>query len=266
MRNNHLGTAPGSKFERWGPLLTIAGALLLWEGCSRTDLITSTFFPAPSTIFAVIMGLLLDGQIATHAGVTLARVLAGFTLGGGAGLILGLAMGASPRLHAQIDPLVALVHPTPKIAALPLILVIFGIGEAPKLVLAALGAFFPILISTVAGVQQIPPTYFEVARSYGAGPLNLFRRVVWPGSLPFLFTGARLAINVALVLTIAAELVVGQSGLGQRTWFAWQTMRIPEVYAWLAVTSVAGATLSFLLGGLAKICMPWEHIRAVKRR
>jgi len=264
MTRERIASRVGSRLERWGPLLLAMGALMVWEGLARADLIASTFFPPPSTILAVVLRLLLDGQIATHAGITLARVFAGFVIGGGAGLLLGLAMGASPRLQAQVDPLVALLHATPKIAALPLILVIFGIGEAPKIVLAALGAFCPILINTVAGVRQISPTYFEVARSYGAGPIDLFRHVAWPGSLSLVFTGARLAINVALVLTVAAELVVGQSGLGQRTWFAWQTMRIPEVYAWLAVTGFAGATLSYLLGRLEKISMPWRHIRTME--
>ena len=123
-------------------------------------------------------------------------------LGAGTGLLVGLAMGAWPGLHRQLDPLVALVHPIPKIALLPLILVVFGIGETSKIVLAALGSFFPMLINTVAGVRQINPTYFEVARSCGASHAQTFRRVVVPGSLPMVLTGARLAVNFAVILTM----------------------------------------------------------------
>ena len=101
-------TGPRSRLERWGPVLSIAGTLLVWEGCARAGVISSTFFPAPSAILAVMRQLLLDGQIATHAGATLARVLVGFVIGGGAGLLLGLAMGASPRLHASHESPIAI--------------------------------------------------------------------------------------------------------------------------------------------------------------
>jgi NitT/TauT family transport system permease protein len=263
----HRATNGGATLlDRWtSPLLILVG-LLAWELCSRTELISFTFFPPPSAIVATLLELIASGEVTRHAGATLARVLLGFLLGGGAGLLLGLVMGSSVRLRTRIDPLIALLHPVPKIAALPLILVIFGIGEAPKLVLASLGAFFPMLINTMAGVRQIPPGYLEVARSYGAGRLDLLRRVILPGSLPLIFTGARLALNVALVLTIAAELVVGQTGLGQRTWFAWQTMRISEVYSWLAVSSALGAGLSLSLGWLSTVCMPWRQDDGADRR
>lgn len=245
--------------ERWGPAITLGAVLVVWEALARGALVSPTFFPPPSEIIFALWGITVSGQVFVHGGVTLARVLAGFAIGGGAGLVLGLAMGLWPRVHAQLDPLVALVHPVPKIAALPLILVLFGIGEGSKVVLSALGAFFPMLINTVAGVRQISPTYFEVARSYGATPARLFRRIVLPGSLPLIVTGARLAINVSVLLTIAGELIVAEHGLGQQTWFSWQTMHITEVYAWLAVTSLLGAGLSYLVTATGRRWTPWRQ-------
>jgi len=252
------GSDRALRFERLGPLLIVAGALAIWELWARLDAATSLFFPEPSAIAVAAFNLLLGGEITTHAGVTLGRTLAGFGIGGGAGLLIGFAMGAWPRLHAQLDPLVALVHPIPKIAVLPLILVVFGIDEASKVALGALGAFFPMLINTVAAVRHISPTYFEVARSYGAGHVSMFRRVVLPGSLPLVLTGARLSINVALMLVIAGELLVAQRGLGQMLWFSWQTMRIADVYAWLVVTSVIGVALNWGLERFSAWAMPWR--------
>lgn len=247
-----------SRTERLGPLLIVAGTLLLWELLGRAGVVGSIFFPQPSAIAGALVGLIRSGEIAVHVGVTMGRTLAGFGIGAGAGLLLGFAMGAWPRVHAQLDPLVALVHPMPKIAMLPLILIVFGIDEASKVALGALGAFFPMLINTVAAVRHISPTYFEVARSYGAGPVRTFTRVMLPGSLPLVLTGARLSINVALMLVIAGELLVAQRGLGQMLWFSWQTMRIADVYAWLVVTGCLGVVLNWLIERVSSHTMPWR--------
>jgi NitT/TauT family transport system permease protein len=243
--------------ERWGPVLSVASALGVWEVLSRSGLISPMFFPPPSAIVVVLWGMIAEGGLLVDAGITVLRVLVGFAIGAGSGLLFGLAMGAIPRLGAQLDPWIAALHPTPKIAVLPLILVIFGIGEASKITLAALGAFFPMLINTVAGVRHISPIHFEVARSYGAGRWQLFTRVVLPGSLPLVMAGARISINVALMLTIAAELVVAQRGLGQVIWFAWQTLRIEQVYAGLFVTSALGILMSLALERFSRWAMPW---------
>lgn len=258
MRSRTSPPSLAARLEPWGSLLLVTGGLAIWEILHRTGVLTSMFFPPPSSVAVDLVILILSGDVAYHAGITLARVAIGFSIGAGAGLLLGLAMGMWRRLHTLLDPLVALAHPVPKIAVLPLILVVFGIGEGSKIALGALGAFFPMLINTVVGVRQISSTYFEVARSYGAAQGRMFRRVVLPGSLPMVLTGARISINVALVLTIAGELLVSQSGLGQKMWFGWQTMRIPDVYAWLAVTSLLGITLNSLLKRFSAWAMPWE--------
>jgi len=243
----------------WGPLLIVLAVLSVWEVLARAGAISPTFFPRPTSIGIALAALVGSGEIFVHAWATLARVLAGFAVGASLGLVVGLSMGASPRLHRQLDPIVALLHPIPKISVLPLILVVFGIGETSKVVLAALGSFFPMLISTVGGVRQINPTYFEVARSCGAGHWQTFTRVILPGSLPSALTGARLAINLAVMLTIAGEFVVSQRGLGHIMWFSWQTLRIADVYAWLAVTGAIGTFLNWLLSQLAIRTMPWQE-------
>jgi NitT/TauT family transport system permease protein len=244
--------------ERWGPIISAIAVLAGWEMLSRAGVISTMFFPPPSSIAVVLWRMLVGGDLLVDLAITVGRVIVGFLLGAGLAVLLGLVMGTSPRLGAQLDPWVAALHPTPKIAVLPLILVIFGIGEASKVMLAALGAFFPMLINVVAGVRQIPPIYFEVADSYGAGRMQMFTRVVVPGSLPLVMAGARIAINVALMLTIAAELVAAQRGLGQVIWFAWQTLHIEEVYAGLFVTSFLGISFAFTLERFTRWVMPWR--------
>jgi NitT/TauT family transport system permease protein len=246
------------RLEWWLPAAIVVVALAVWEWRVHTGGLSALFFPAPSTIALTLVGMLGSGELVTHLGATLSRLLVGFVVGSLPGLTLGLAMGWSRRLRVLIDPFIAAAHPVPKIAVLPLIMIIFGIGEASKIVTVAVAVFFPILINTMAGVRQIAPLYFEVAQNYGANLLKVFTRVVVPGSLPLVLTGARLALNVALLVTIAVELVAAQEGLGEMIWFAWETLRTEELYASLIVIAVLGIGLNYFLQRLTVHLVPWQ--------
>ena len=242
----------------WLPTLVVVVVLTTWEWRVRTGGLSPLFFPAPSAIALTVVRLLTSGELAVNMGATLSRVGLGFALGGVPGLILGLAMGWSRRLRAVIDPFIAAAHPVPKIAVLPLIMIIFGIGESSKIIVVAVGVFFPMLINTMAGVREISPIYFEVAENYGAGLFKVLTRVIVPGSLPLVLTGVRLALNVALLLTIAVELVAAQEGLGEMIWFAWQTLRIEELYATLIVIAALGISFNLVVQRLGARLVPWH--------
>ena len=244
------------------PILAVA-ALALWETLARASLISTLFFPAPSVIVATFFRLLRDGTIPAHLLNTLRRLVTGFAAGAFPALVLGLAMGCSRRRRAAVDPLLAAVHPIPKIAILPLIMIIFGMGEISKVILVAAGAFFPILINTVAGVRQISPIHFEVAQNYGASRFRLFTRVLLPGSLPMVLAGVRLGLNVALLLTITSEIILAAPGLGHIIWLAWETFRTEEIYAALIVIASLGIAFSVGLQYLARRLVPWQVQREV---
>lgn len=247
-------------------MMALALALLLtgsWEVAARMGALSPLLFPAPSIIGATIAHQLDDGELASSLGATLFRMLSGFVVGGAAGLILGLVMGWSRRVRGILDPFIAATNPIPKVAVLPLLMVIFGIGDVSKVIAIALAAFFPMLINTLAGVEQISPIHFEVAENYGAGPLQLFTRVLFPGSLPLIVAGARLAINVALVTTIAVELITSNVGLGAQMLLAWQTLRTELLYAALFVTALLGLGLNWTLDALARYLVPWQAEREV---
>jgi ABC-type nitrate/sulfonate/bicarbonate transport system permease component len=162
------------------------------------------------------------------------------------------------RLRSVIDPLVAALHSLPKIAILPLIMIIFGIGDVWKVVVIAIGSFFPMLITSAAGVRQIHPIYFEVAENYGASRLRVYARVVLPGSLPLVLTGLRLAMNTALLLAIAVEIVAAQQGLSSMIWFAWETLRTEELYAALVTAALLGIGFNALVQQLIRVLVPWQ--------
>ncbi len=251
------------RLELWLPATIVVVGLAIWEWQVRAGGLSALFFPAPSTIALTFVRLLANGRLTTNVGATLSRLLLGFALGGIPGMVLGLFMGWSRRLRVIIDPFIAAGHPIPKIAILPLFMVIFGIGELPKVIVVAVVAFFPMLINTMAGVRQISPIHFEVARNYGASLSKVFTRVVLPGSLPLILTGARLALNVALVLTIAVELVAAQKGLGRMIWFAWETLRVEELYASIAMAAILGISFNLFLQRVTMRLAPWQVEREI---
>ena len=242
----------------WPAVLATVALLALWETWARTSDSASILFPAPSVIAAVLVREVRSGELLRTVGATLGRLASGLVLGGVPALLLGLVMGFSPRVRAAVDPLVAAAHAIPKIAVLPILMILLGLGEAPKIAVVAAAAFFPLLISTMAGVRQISPIHFEVAHGYGASAPRVFWRVLVPGSLPQILSGTRLAFNAALLITIALEIDAARSGLGATIWMAWQTMRVEELYASLAVTSFFGVGFNAALAFAGKRLVPWH--------
>lgn len=242
----------------WVTILLFAIALGTWEVLSRTGALPPFFFPPPSVIAATLTRLLLSGELLEHLGATLGRVVSGFLLGGIPAYLIGMWMGCSPKARRILDPFVAAIHPVPKISMLPIIMIVLGVGSTARIAVIALSTFFPLLINTMAGVRQIHPIYFEVARNYGAGRLQTLRKVVIPGSLPFVLAGARVALNVALSLTIAVELITADNGIGKMIWLAWQTLRIEDVYAGVVMAAAIGLGIRAVIQFLTHRLVPWQ--------
>ncbi|HYO77724.1 MAG TPA: ABC transporter permease, partial [Thermoanaerobaculia bacterium] len=192
----------------------IAAVLIaLWEIAARSGSIDTLLFPHPSRIAATLFSLREQGLI-NDVLITIGRLLAGLVLGAVPGVIVGLCVGASPRLHGIIDPFIAAIHPLPKIVLFPLFIVIFGIGEWAKVSSIALTVFFPTMINSAAGARQVSPLYHEVIRNYGGGRAARFRHVIIPGSLPMILNGIRVAVNLGLLVTVAMEFTVVSPGIG----------------------------------------------------
>lgn len=251
-----------SRWPAWVIVIVVIGA---WEVLARAGWIPTLFFPAPSVILATLIRLAGSGELAVHLAITAQRLVLGFLIGGTAGLGLGWLTGWFPGLRHALDPLVAAMHPLPKVALLPLLMVIFGMGERASTLAVAAATFFPLMINTMSGVQEIPSIYFEVARSFGARPSTVFRRIVIPGSLPAVLAGVRIALNVALLVTIAVELVSTDTGLGNRIWFAWETFRTEDLWAYLTVISLLGVTLATIVAWVSERLAPWRSVEVLSR-
>lgn len=232
--------------------------LFVWEIAVRTHLISPQFFPAPSSIVAAFFRLSETGELWKNIGVSLRRLSLGFVIGGVPALLLGIVMGLSRPLRLFIDPLIASTYPIPKSALLPLVLLIFGLGEGSKVVMVAMGVFYPVIMNTMTGVLQISKIYFDVGANFGATRWQTFKTIALPGAAPFIITGIKLGIGMGLILIAIAEMVGADSGLGYMIWNAWQLMDVETMYVGLLVIAFLGFAFNLLLDELERWLLPWR--------
>jgi NitT/TauT family transport system permease protein len=235
--------------------------LLLWEFVVRIKLLDPLFFPAPSSIVETFYAFAKSGELVSNSWITLQRIVIGLAIGAVPGVALGLVMGANRWAAAVLDPIVALLYPVPKIAILPLVLLIFGVGEQSKHALVAIGVFFIMLINTQSGVRQIDAIYLDVARAFRIRPLSFYLRVMLPGALPNVFTGLKLSVGIAVVLAVAAEFSAAKSGLGYTIWNGWQTLQVEKMYVALVLVSVMGFLLTLAVEYAERLLIPWRRAR-----
>jgi NitT/TauT family transport system permease protein len=245
--------------DRLTGLASPLALLVLWEGSARAGIIDPRFFPAPSSIAVAFVHLCASGELWENLSASLVRLFWGYMLGGIPALLLGLAMGLYRPVRAIVDPLVAATYPVPKSAILPLVLLVFGLGEASKIVMVALGVFYPMLINTAAGVMQIDRIYLDVGRNFGAGRWQTFRTIALPGAAPLIMAGIKLGVGMGLILIAIAEMVGAQNGIGYMIWNAWQLMAVETMYVALAVIAVLGFAFSVALDELERWILPWKR-------
>ncbi len=233
-------------------------ALLIWEVCSRTGILDIRFFPAPSAIFYHLIFVSPEEGIINDIIASLNRLLWGYLAGCLLGIIFGVGMGLSNTIRAVVYPLVALTYPIPKIAVLPLIMLIFGIGDLAKMVMVAVGCFFLVLINTLHGVDSIEKIYHDVAAVYKIKRHNFIMKVILPGSLPAIFAGLKLAVGYSLVMVVAAEFSGADKGIGFLIWQSWETFSIKSMYAGIFVIGTMGFIFSYALHALERRLIPWR--------
>jgi NitT/TauT family transport system permease protein len=246
------------QWDRWLAVLSPVGLLLVWEVLSRTGVLDPRFVPPPSLIAQTLVALVRTGELPYHVGVSVERILAGFVLGAVPAVALGLAMGLNRSIRAAVMPLVAALYPIPKIAIYPLIIFYVGIGDASKVSIVALSIFFLVLLNTMAGVLGLDRAYANIARAYGAKPIDMFTTIAWPGALPSIFVGLKLGMGFALIVIVGAELLGSDAGIGFLIWRAYQIFAIDVMFAGLLVTALLGWLATAGLDWLERRALPWR--------
>ncbi|HET9081686.1 MAG TPA: ABC transporter permease [Trebonia sp.] len=219
--------------------------ILLWELVILVFGVQPYTLPAPAPVAAELVDAF--GYLWQALATTLEETLLGFLIAVLAGVVLAAAIAASRLVERLVYPLLAVMNAVPKIALAPVFLAWFGLGSVPRVVMAALLAIFPIVISTVVGLVGIDAGLIMVARSAQAGRLATFRIVRLPAALPSIFGGLKVGITLALTGAVVGELVGGNTGLGYVITFSQGNLQLPLAFAAIALLALAGVVLFYLL-------------------
>lgn len=243
------------------PALTIVAVVVAWEALVRLRGIAPIYLPAPSSVFVYLSRMIADGSMPYHLGITLLRIFVGFALAAVCGIVLGVLMGMSRTVARVADVWIAALYPLPKISLIPLLIIWVGTGEAYKIVISAISAFFPIVISTYAGIRQTDRGLIKAAKDLGANARQIQLKVVIPGAIPSIFAGLHLGMGIAIILVVAAEMIGGssQGGMGWLLISSGQVMETEKVFASLIVLAVVGAVVIKLQQWIDRRVAPWVN-------
>ena len=250
---------------KWNRLLPILTLLVLWQAGSELGWIPSYKLPSPLQVLGGFQDLIQLGMppghpLHYHILYSLERVLWGYGIAVAIGVPLGILMGWSRKLSALFDPIVELIRPIPPLAWIPIAILWFGIGIKSAAFIIFLGAFFPILLNTINGVQSIDSVLIEAARTLNASDRNIFLKVLIPGSLPSILTGMRIGIGIGWMTLVAAEFTgVKQGyGLGYMIMTARDIQRPDEIMAGMMMIGVIGLGIDMGLKRLADSLLQWR--------
>ncbi|KII27792.1 ABC transporter permease [Pseudomonas fluorescens] len=235
------------------PLLII----LVLEFVVRIGWLPSYQMPAPSEI-ALTLRDLAEGALWKHIGVSLLRVLLGFAIGASLALVFAAWVGLSREAEAWLEPTFAGLRSIPSLAWVPLLMLWLGIDETSKIVLIAIGAFFPMYLNGVAAIRNIDRKLIEVGQIYGFSRRRLVRRILLPAALPGLFTGLRSGMSLAWMFLVAAELIAATKGLGYLLSDGRETSRPDIVLAAIIVLALLGKLSDGILASLEKRFLAWR--------
>jgi len=223
-------------------------ALLLGlEALVRSGILPAHQMPAPTQVAQTLFNLAVSGELLRHINASLLRVAAGFLIGASLAIVIGTWVGLSRRAEAYLEPTFQALRAIPSLAWVPLLLLWLGIDETPKVVLIALGAFFPVYLALLAGIRNIDRKLVEVGQLYQLSRIALVRRILLPAALPNLFTGLRGALSLSWMFLVAAELIAATRGLGYLLSDGRETSRPDLVIAAILLLAVLGKLSDSLL-------------------
>lgn len=237
--------------------------ILWWQLAVQQKWIDSRIYPAPQTIIEDGWQRLVDGKLWPDIWATLKRVVPGFLLGSLAGYAVGLLTGSMPLVRAALEPMLDALYVVPKLALLPIFLLIFGLGETPQIVLVAVTVFFLIWIQTMAAVLAVPDGYREAATVFGANRWQMYRHILVPASLPPVVVGLRLASGMAVLVIVASEGLASPNndGLGYLIFNAKNIFDNRAMYVGIIVVAIVGVVFSELVRFIGRLLTPWAPDR-----
>jgi ABC-type nitrate/sulfonate/bicarbonate transport system permease component len=253
-------SAAGRMLREWAPAAALlAAAVAGWELAARAGWVQDYLLPAPSEVARALVedrSLLLD-----DAWVTGQEVLLGFALALVAGITIAIALDLSTVARRTVYPLVIASQAVPIVVIAPILVIWFGFGMTPKLIVIALICFFPIAVNTLDGLRAVDPAQVKMLRTLGAGRWALLRRLELPSALPYLFSGAKIAVAVAVIGAVFGELVGSDAGLGHAIQVGMAQLLTARVFAAVVLLSAMAIALFGLVSLAERRAVPWARRR-----
>jgi NitT/TauT family transport system permease protein len=255
----------------------VVPALLLasWEIFSRTGYLPPALLPAPSVVIHAWLDWIfsIDETTQSYAGkwifdalASAIRVLSGFALAGALGVALGVAIGWWKLAEKAIEPTLQILRPIPPVSWIPLAIIWFGIANKPAIFLVFLATFFPVLMNTIHGVKTVDRNLIRAGSMMGATERQLLHHIVIPAALPSIFAGLRIAVGVAWMVTVTAEMVAVKSGLGYTLWDSYYFLRYDIVLAAMASIGLLGFLSDLTLKAVMGVVLHWQRATTVQSR
>ncbi|MFC0506700.1 ABC transporter permease [Micromonospora costi] len=256
------GVGPGvARFVRgtWRPFAVLVAIFVAWWAVTAANLIRPYLVPSPGATLDVILAQ--SSYFAHNTWITTYETVLGFLIAIAVGVISAVVMVYSPTVEKSLYPLLLFAQVIPKIAIAPLFIVWLGFGLTPKIVVAVLMAFFPIVISTVTGLKSIDPEMLQLSATMGAGPGQTFWKIRFPASLPHLFAGLKVAATMAVTGAVVGEFVGANEGLGYVILQANGNLDTPMLFAGLLIMSLLGVVLFVIVELIEYVVLPWQASR-----
>ncbi|MFS0886246.1 ABC transporter permease [Aeromicrobium sp. 179-A 4D2 NHS] len=263
-RQEEAAKAKGVSLRRTRTLTVTRGAAGLvalaavWELAPRLGIVDAYSIPPLHVVLQEWWGMVLDGELWRHVSASLKRSVIGFALAIALAIPLGAAIAWYRPVREFFTPTLELFRNTAALAILPVFILILGLGETSKVAIVLYACFFPILLSTIAGVASVDPQLLRSARVLGLSPIQTFRKVAFPAAVPTIFTGIRISGAAAILVLIAAEMIGAEAGLGFLINYAQYNFLIPKMYAAILTTSLIGVAVNYGLVALERRFSKWR--------
>ena len=246
-----------SSIRRYMPALTLALLLPFWELICFVASIPVYIFPAPSDIYEALIGVELSRWLG-HLWATLHIAIAGFIIAIVVSIPIAIAMVRSDYLKRTIYPLLVIIQSTPVVAIAPLLIVILGTGDAPRLAITFLITFFPLVVAATTGMEATPKELIELSKSLRAKPSREIWQIRLPYAIPYIFSGLKVAITLAIIGAVIAEFVAAEKGLGYFIQFSTSYFKIPQAFASLFLLSIISLLLFQSIKVVQKLFFSWS--------
>lgn len=236
----------------------VVALALAWEFLPRLGLLDAYFIPPLHVVLGALVDLAQSGELWRHLKASLVRSGIGFFLATATAIPIGAAIAWYRPVRQVTQPVFEIYRNTAVLALLPVFTLLLGLGEAAKIAIITYACFFPILLSTIAGVATVDPQLLRSARVLGLSPVATFRKVIFPAAVPTIFTGIRIAGAASILVLIAAEMVSAKAGLGFLILYAQYNFLIPKMYAAILATTFLGLAVNYSLVLLERRFSRWR--------